>query len=586
MKNKFFFLLLVLSSIAFAQLDAIDEPIPVTTVSVTIPVTTSTTATTTTVTTTTIAATTTTTTTTVKTTTTLVAEPVAISEKVDRVYSKVETLPVRIGIFGTEYQAGDSATTFIQLTRNYYPINNATCYLTAYYPDKTLLFNHVVMSYLLASDGLYYYDYTVPSQLGVYMLSVTCVLPQTYYIENFLNYNALEDWSNVIINSSKVYLNNITNSTPSADARVDSYFPTTNYGTVNSLAAGLTTTPFTMRTYMSFELNYLRGRNISSAYLYLRNYFTTGVVNFTVNLANASWNETTITWNNQPTFSTVNRTINTFSGFGVWRRVDVTNLTRMIAEGRRDYGFVLADANESVAGNHNVYFQSREDATLKPYLEVTYGSSSNFGFVKTIPYNLTQDSWLTFSADYSDYQGSTNYAILNGNNNTLCSSLGSIYSCAFTTPSVKMYANLSRPGSSNATPEIDRIYVQMATVTQEEIRGGGELHVSAPVVVSANISDISEDVWHEFFVKGTPPTMESTQYTCKDNVTLIKNLTFEFCRDTSCKDYSKVEDVRCDYGCDMERNECIQSPASRMLLVIGIIAALVIAFVVIRWWFR
>jgi hypothetical protein len=149
-----------------------------------------------------------------------------------------------------------------------------------------------------------------------------------------------------------------------------------------------------------------------------------------------------------------------------------------------------------------------------------------------------------------------------------------------------MYANLSRPGSSNTTPEIDRMYVQMATVTQEEIRGGGELHVSSPVVAATNISDISEDVWHEFFVKGTPPTMESTQYTCKDNVTLIKNLTFEFCKDTSCKDYSKVEDVRCDYGCDLERNECIQSPASRMLLVIGIIAALVIAFVVIRWWFR
>ena len=95
----------------------------------------------------------------------------------EKIYEKVENLNARIGIYGTEYQVGDSATVFLQLTYNYLPINNGSCLFDAYYPDKSVFMNDISMTYLNGSDGLYYHDFTVPNITGVYMLSATCKYP-------------------------------------------------------------------------------------------------------------------------------------------------------------------------------------------------------------------------------------------------------------------------------------------------------------------------------------------------------------------------------------------------------------------------
>ena len=64
-------------------------------------------------------------------------------------------------LFGTEYQVGDAGTSFIQLLDDErQSINDASCFIDAYYPNKTIFWNDAPLTYQTASDGLYYKDFT------------------------------------------------------------------------------------------------------------------------------------------------------------------------------------------------------------------------------------------------------------------------------------------------------------------------------------------------------------------------------------------------------------------------------------------
>jgi hypothetical protein len=146
-------------------------------------------------------------TTTISTTTTAPIEDVDIKQKTKDIYEKVKRSDIQASFFGTEYSEGESATIWLQLLRSYQPLNNATCYITAYFPTNHSKFlDSVVMNYLAGSDGLYYYDLTAPSMLGVYMLSATCNIPEQAFIDDFLDYSKLEEYENVTIIDGKIVL--------------------------------------------------------------------------------------------------------------------------------------------------------------------------------------------------------------------------------------------------------------------------------------------------------------------------------------------------------------------------------------------
>jgi len=131
----------------------------------------------------------------------------------------------------------------------------------------------------------------------------------------------------------------------------------------------------------------------------------------------------------------------------------------------------------------------------------------------------------------------------------------------------------------------DLLEVQMNYLTFgaiEMIRGGGELHVTNHTEYA--IISSAERTWEEFFIRGTPALMKSTQYRCLDNQTLLKNLTFNFCKDGACKLYSKVEEIKCEWGCDPVTNSCAPNPFYKWLIIVGIIAG--IFLVVIFIWRR
>jgi hypothetical protein len=86
----------------------------------------------------------------------------------------------KLELSGTEYSPDDAATMFVQLKDSQgLPINNGTCYLDVWYPlnssgQHPYTIQDAPMLQALGDDGIYYYDMTAPSQLGVYMLSGKC----------------------------------------------------------------------------------------------------------------------------------------------------------------------------------------------------------------------------------------------------------------------------------------------------------------------------------------------------------------------------------------------------------------------------
>jgi hypothetical protein len=85
----------------------------------------------------------------------------------------------RMSVFGTEYEPGDPGTAFLELVdAQGLAVNNAGCYLDIWSP-LTINATHEQLidtapMFHLGTGGVYYYDFTVPNDLGVYMMAASC----------------------------------------------------------------------------------------------------------------------------------------------------------------------------------------------------------------------------------------------------------------------------------------------------------------------------------------------------------------------------------------------------------------------------
>jgi hypothetical protein len=83
---------------------------------------------------------------------------------------------------GTEYQVGENAKVWLQLlSGTMQTINNATCFTDIYYPNGMQFRERQIMNFL--EDGVYYYDFIVPTSIGVYPSIGICY----YTTETFSN---------------------------------------------------------------------------------------------------------------------------------------------------------------------------------------------------------------------------------------------------------------------------------------------------------------------------------------------------------------------------------------------------------------
>ena len=127
----------------------------------------------------------------------------------------------KISIFGTEYTDFDTdGKLWIQLLDAYQnPISNAICFATVYKPNNTKLYDKVVMNYL--DNGIYYFDFVVPSDYGVYPLIANCYYGYGYTDKNshyfkanntytgYLNYTYEEDGLELVFYENTTSTQNI-----------------------------------------------------------------------------------------------------------------------------------------------------------------------------------------------------------------------------------------------------------------------------------------------------------------------------------------------------------------------------------------
>jgi hypothetical protein len=99
-------------------------------------------------------------------------------------------------VSGTEYSPNDAATLFLQLLDSQgFPIDNGLCWINIHSPvgNHSYTIQNAPMINIVGDDGLYYYDMTAPSDLGVYMVTARCsyeALTRWFYNPDNVNASA------------------------------------------------------------------------------------------------------------------------------------------------------------------------------------------------------------------------------------------------------------------------------------------------------------------------------------------------------------------------------------------------------------
>ena len=109
-------------------------------------------------------------------------------DSIDRGISRIETSTnscqeistllnrADLTLFGTQYKPGESGKVFLQLLdSDDAAINDATCRVTAYYPNLTRFLDDEAMTLTPDSNGLYFRNIVAPTTIGVYMVEAECL---------------------------------------------------------------------------------------------------------------------------------------------------------------------------------------------------------------------------------------------------------------------------------------------------------------------------------------------------------------------------------------------------------------------------
>jgi hypothetical protein len=560
--------------------------------------------------------------------------PVAIDEDVKQktkdIYEKVKQSDIQATFFGTEYAEGEPATIWLQLLRSYQPLNNATCYVTAYFPmNHSKFLNSVVMNYLADSDGLYYYDLTAPSTLGVYMLSATCNIPEQAFIDDFLDYSKLEAWENITIQNGKVLLSvgvlelpnynesSTTNMTGNVllyhlneqSGMIIDYSGKGNNGTAFDVSYGVEgkfgtalwfngvssaigvvesdswkpADSVTVEAWVKFNEikdsieTVVGGYSASNGYWLGINpqgnivyFYLNGVYNFYVVYGQGFSNNT---WYHLA---------GTYDRYGGLNNHKIYVNGQVI--GQRTSTGAIGNYNQlkigSVYGTYRfkgtidevaIFNRSLFASEISDHYNRGIGISMTNGYIRSKPIVLAGINWFDYFSDYVLNDGSIEFKILDSANNPICSSLGDISSCAGTTSPIKLYAKLTKPFVNSTSPEIDRWWVRWLMPTIEEIRGAGEMRVST--------SSSNDDLMAMMLALHSTPV---TNQTCDGNH-LVTYKSADWTVKGKYYPIEKIETELCLWGCDAQLNACKDAPYKTMLLVGGGIVAFILVVAFLLW---
>ncbi len=161
--------------------------------------------------------------------------------------------------------------------------------------------------------------------------------------------------------------------TPVADAYVFSSAPTTNYGAATLLYVGSLSASSTGRALFRFNLSGIpSGATVQSAAFqaYLVQFSATpALLDVELKRSDAAWQEMTVTWASQPSYTGANNVLGVGQTVGYYQW-DVASLVQTWVNGAANYGLALVSKNESALGWRG--FASRESPPNWPRLVVTY----------------------------------------------------------------------------------------------------------------------------------------------------------------------------------------------------------------------
>ena len=185
-------------------------------------------------------------------------------------------------------------------------------------------------------------------------------------------------------------MSNVTLQPPSQDAYVDSDQPTKTYGTIdpNNLIVGEynSATDRYLRSIITFVLSSIPSvATITLATLSLYYYSKDAGASWSNTLnalrITATWNENTVTWNNQPSVgSTMGSTTCTNSTSYGWVSISLNAaiMTAIVNGTYTNYGFRIYDSSSGANNAMKFYSSEYSTTTVRPklYLEYTLPSGS------------------------------------------------------------------------------------------------------------------------------------------------------------------------------------------------------------------
>lgn len=179
-----------------------------------------------------------------------------------------------------------------------------------------------------------------------------------------------------------------------------------------------TSSPQVDRILMGFDLSSLNGKIIDSATMYLyqdySTYATSTTLPFTAYCITDSWSAGSVTWSNQPGYSSTAAVSLSLSGNSDGQRsFNITSLIQdIIHNSRTYYGILLKQTNESSNDLRKQFFaEEYSSGSRQAYLSITYHDMNLWGYnsgafrrAKEV-YVYNSGTWRTSKTGSSVYYG-------------------------------------------------------------------------------------------------------------------------------------------------------------------------------------
>jgi len=152
--------------------------------------------------------------------------------------------------------------------------------------------------------------------------------------------------------------------------------------------------------------------------------------------------------------------------------------------------------------------------------------------------------------------------------------------------------NISEYGAfkvSDISPRLQELIDELNQSVQYLYDAINNMSSEVIVNVTGNISStIPYDVWEKYvqlypYLKDVEKV--SNHNFCKDNETLVHNITYRYCMPSGCGEVWYLQEEPCEYGCNPELNSCNPPPYKRYMFGSAILLALlgVVYVLGMRW---